>query len=132
MNKEMAVKGIALGTSSSATSISLQTSVEPPLHDQHLTTENTADKLRSALATGSVDEYQEALILEQYRDALLAQAQELQSIISDDLLTSSREIAPRVYGWPETRSIPGISKQMRSAKTLLDTSNLESLWQKIR
>ncbi len=91
----------------------------------------TTTLLKSALNHASVDEFTEALLLERYRDALLEQAQELNSGINTEIEKQAREIAPKVYGW-NNRDMNGVLKQLR--KDYVDESpvNYESKWQTLR
>jgi polyhydroxyalkanoate synthesis regulator phasin len=60
---------------------------------------DTAELLQSALYSGSIQQYNEALLLERYRDALLEHARTLHQDISEDIQQKVKELAPKTYGW---------------------------------
>ncbi len=91
----------------------------------------TTTKLKSALKNASIDEFTEAILLERYRDALLEQAQELNSGINSEIKKQAREIAPKVYGWNNS-DIPGLSKESRDDCADDSLMDYESKWQQLR
>jgi hypothetical protein len=93
--------------------------------------DQTTSLLKSALNHASVDEFTEALLLERYRDALLEQAQELNSNINSEIEKHAREIAPKIYGWNNSE----LNSYFKGARNdCVDESpvNYESKWQILR
>jgi hypothetical protein len=60
---------------------------------------DTEELLQTALCTGSIEQYNEALLLERYRDALVEHARTLQEDISVEVSQKVKELTPKTYGW---------------------------------
>ncbi|KAJ3320949.1 hypothetical protein HDV06_004738 [Boothiomyces sp. JEL0866] len=133
MTLQLAATGVGLSKSRIAftdSSAQLNEEGDGTLDLKRQTKSEVQSILKSALKNGSNEEYQEALLLEKYRDALLAQARELQGELHSDLNARARRIAPRVYGWSD-KAIPGLSKKykMNGGDNNLD---YEELWNNLR
>ncbi|KAJ3275926.1 hypothetical protein HDV01_006793 [Terramyces sp. JEL0728] len=133
MPLQLAATGFGLNKSriaftDSSTQLNEETDAKPSLKKQ--TKSQVKEILTSALQTGSKEEYQEALLLEKYRDALLAQARELQGDFQVDLDVRWRKIAPKVYGWSD-KAIPGISSNYRTINEYQEM-DYEEIWGNLR
>ncbi|KAJ3313000.1 hypothetical protein HDV04_002482 [Boothiomyces sp. JEL0838] len=133
MTLQLSATGIGLNKSRIAftdSSMQLNEEKDAKRNPKRETNSPVESMLQSALSHVSNEEYQEALLLEKYRDALLAHARELQVELHSDLNARARKIAPKVYGWSED-AIPGISRK-HQAKYEFNQLDYEEMWENLR
>ncbi|KAJ3000782.1 putative tubulin polyglutamylase ttll9 [Globomyces sp. JEL0801] len=108
----------------------IQTSTNENTNELESTRNQLNTLLTQALETGTLQPYSEALLLEQYRDALLEQKLELTKNVQQDLQRQTRQLAPRTYGWTGCSEMFGFDSKMQ--KPMTDLNDMQRLWKQLR